>query len=154
MVKAKGKHGGPRPGGGRPKGLKNRATIERETLAIQAALEAARAAEKRPGGTKLAIQEMQKALALSEGLAGKLRPKLEEGPDGALIIKDVQMFRLFGEWFDRWFNIQRELAKYQSPPMRAVEAPTPPPDPADVEQKSRKRFGLRVFEGGKPLTSA
>lgn len=132
--------------GGRAKGTRNKATIERETKALAELAAGAKAAERR-GDTKLAISEMQKALVLAEGFAGKLKPEFTKDADGNIVVKDVGRFRLFGEWFDRWFNIQKELARYQSPQFRAVDAPTPPPDPGS----NVKTITLRVFEGGRQI---
>ena len=145
MKKSKGKHGGPRPGGGRPKGQKNRATIEREINAAQVIDRA------RKEGRDLAVTVLERLMNVAEGATGLNRPiSAKEAAGGAQPNPDGDWGR-FGEWFDRTAYCAKELAKFQSPQIKAMEAPTPPPDPADIEQKSRKRFGLRVFEGGKPL---
>jgi hypothetical protein len=146
MVKEKGKHGGPRPGGGRPKGLKNRATIEREINAAQVIDRA------RKEGRDLAVTVLERLMNVAEGACGLNRPTTARDiAAGAKSNQDGDWNR-FGEWFDRTAYCAKELAKFQSPQIKAMDAPTPPPDPADVDQKSRKRFGLRVFEGGRPLS--
>ena len=138
---------------GRPVGVKNKSTIAREELAkaqIAEAQAAARISSKTPGGSKFAIHEMQKALSIAESFAGACQPKLEQGPDGKpkLIGGDP---KAFGEWFDRYFKVLTVLAEYQAPKMRAVDAPTPPPDPGEEQRKAQKRFGLRIFEGGRQI---
>lgn len=138
--------------GGRAKGVKNKSTIQREELArAQIAQSLERAKKAGIASPRIAMDEMYKAITIAEGVAGKLQPKsIDQGADGKLIITGGDL-KGFGEWFDRYTSCIKELMKYQCPPMKAVEAPTPPPDPADVERRARKRFGLRVFEGGKPI---
>ena len=144
---------GSKPGerrGGRRKGVKNKATIAREEAAkahIAESLAKAKSAGK--ANPRLAIEEMYKAISIAEGLAGLMQPNIAKAGDGTLTVKGGDI-KLFGEWFDRYFNCAKELAKYQVPQVKAVEAPTPPPDPQDLERRSRKRFGLRIFEGGRP----
>jgi hypothetical protein len=148
VKKSKGKHGGPRPGGGRPKGQKNRATIEREINAAQVI------DRSRKEGRDLAVTVLERLMNVAEGAAGLNRPTAARDlATGAKANPDGDWNR-FGEWFDRTAYCAKELAKFQSPQIKAMEAPTPPPDPDAVDQKSRKRFGLRVFEGGKPLNAA
>lgn len=136
--------------GGRSKGTKNKATVAREELAkaeLAASLKKAKAAGS---DSKYAIHEMQKALKIAEDFAGKVQPNVQRAKGGAVRIIGGDA-KLFGEWFDRWHTCLKELAKYQTPQMKAVEAPTPPPDPGELERKNRKRFGLRVFEGGREI---
>lgn len=138
---------GERPSG-RAKGTKNKATIEREINAAQVIDRA------RKEGRDLAVTVLERLMNVAEGACGLNRPiPAKDLAAGAQNNPDGDWGR-FGEWFDRTAYCAKELAKYQSPPIKAMEAPTPAPDPKDVEQRSRKRFGLRVFEGGKPLTAA
>lgn len=136
--------------GGRAKGTPNKATVEREILAMQAVVEKARTAK--PSDLKLAVQEMQKALKLAEGFASALQPKITKDANSNKITIEGDI-DLFGKWFDRWVDVMSELATYQAPKIKAMEAPTPPPDPAELEAQRnappRKRFTLRIFEGGK-----
>lgn len=146
--------GGARPGAGRRQGTKNKATIQRE---LEAAARVAAAAGGKTRESALAV--MERLLSVAEGATAAFRPTLkkeiqaaaaigtviEANPDG-----DPNHFRAF---LDLTFSISKELAKYQAPQIKAVDAPAPPPDPKDLEQKSRRRFGLRVFEGGKPLST-
>lgn len=134
--------------GGRAKGVKNRATVERELKA------AAEAAAIQGEGRELAKDVLARMMKLAEGVAGLHRPPSPIEVDAAeaegKAIPEGDWDR-FGQWFDRVAYCAKELARYQSPQIKAVDAPTPPPDPKDLERSSRKRFGLRVFEGGKPL---
>ena len=131
--------------GGRIKGTKNRATIQREIEAAE------RVAQSRGKAKDAALTVLERLMQVAEGAAGLTRPaskrEMAEGkaqnPDGD--------WELFGDWFDRAAFCAKELAKYQAPQIRAVEAPAPPPDPREVDAGNRRRFGLRVFEGGKPL---
>lgn len=138
--------------GGRTKGTPNKATAAREELARAQIAEALNKA-KRVGKAdpRLAIDELYKAIALAEGVAAKLQPQsIEQDANGKLTIKGGDL-KGFGEWFDRYKDCIATLIKYQMPALKPIEAPTPPPDPADVERRSRKRFGLRVFEGGRQV---
>jgi hypothetical protein len=105
MVKAKGKRGGARPGGGRPKGVKNRSTIEREINAAQVIDRA------RKEGRDLAVTVLERLMNVAEGAAGLNRPPAS-GKGGN--------WDLFGEWFDRTAYCAKALADYQSPKLRAV----------------------------------
>jgi hypothetical protein len=151
--------------GGRQKGTKNRTTIQRE---LQAAHEVARAQgighEFATAVLERMMGELERFKNIAEGAAGLHRPPSEDelkaaGEAGLQIAKGD--WGLFGQWFDRAVTATKEvaacakdLASYQAPKIKAVDAPAPPPDPRDVEAKSRRRFGLRVFEGGKPLLPA
>jgi hypothetical protein len=139
--------GGKQPGAGRPVGSKGRATLEREQLALAA----------RKGGRELAREVMERAMIIAEATCmlhkppspvalAKAQESDQELPDGD--------WALFGQWFDRWTSLAKELTKYQSPPIKAIDAPAPPPNPDEVPDQPRRRFGLRVFEGGKPLASS
>ena len=136
------------PGSGRKAGTKNRATVERE---INAAAVIDRA---RKEGRQLAVDVLEKLMNLAEGAAAENRPTTEkEMTAGASQNPDGDWTR-FGEWFDRTAYCAKELAKYQSPQIKAIEQPAPAPDLNAPRDQPRRRFGLRVFEGGKPLTPA
>ena len=141
--------------GGRQKGTKNKATIAREEAAraeFEAAMKATASKTRGTGvSPKLAMQEMYKAISIAEGVAGKLQPKdISQDVNGKLTITGGDL-KAFGDWFDRWVKGLELLAKYQIPAIKPIEAPAPPPTPEELEQGSRKRFGLRIFEGGRPL---
>lgn len=143
----------PGRGPGRPVGVKNKSTLAREELAkaqIAEAQAAARLASKTTGGSKFAIHEMQKALSIAESFASACQPKLDQGEDGKPKFTGGDP-KAFGEWFDRYFKVLTVLAEYQAPKMRAVDAPTPPPDASEEQRKAKKRFGLKIFEGGRQI---
>jgi hypothetical protein len=131
--------------GGRVAGTKNKATIERE-------LKAAIAIDKaRKNPREMATSVIERLMKVAEGATDMHRPPSLDQVEAAakagqaLALGD---WGLCGEWFDRTAYCAKELAKYQSAPIKSVEAPAPPPD----QKAARRRFGLRVFEGGRPLT--
>lgn len=128
-------NGGARPGGGRPKGSKNKATILREMGVAQLIDQA------RQEGRELPSTALERFMKLAEATFVANKPTEDGKGDMAL----------FGEWFDRAVYCAKELARYREPPIKAIDAPAPPPDPKDLEQSSRRKFGLRVFEGGRAL---
>lgn len=128
-------HGGARPNGGRPKGSKNKATILRE-MGVAEVIDRAR-----QEGRELPSTALERFMKLAEATCMANQPKLDAEGNMAL----------FGEWFDRAVYCAKELARYREPPIKAIDAPAPPPDPKDLEQRSRRKFGLRVFEGGRSL---
>jgi hypothetical protein len=90
-------------------------------------------------------------VAISQGFAAKLRPRdIQQDASGNVTIVGGDI-AAFGQWFDRYFRCTVELAKYQLPPIKPMDAPTPPPTPEEVEAGSHQRFILRVFEGGKQV---
>ncbi len=134
---------GPKKGqrfGGRKKGVPNKSTILRQQK--QAEVIAAVVDSGKP----MALTVLQKAMEFAEGAVATFRPRtkgellagMPPNPDG-----DIEEF---GKWFDRWLKCVTELAAYQSAKIKAMEAPTPPP----AAGSNRKRFTLRVFEGGRP----
>ena len=142
MLKAKGKHGGPRgPNkGGRPKGSKGKATMERELNAAQVIDRA------RKEGRDLAVTVLERLMNIADDVTGLNRPTQagdKENPDGD--------WDRFGAWFDRAAFCARALAKYQSPQIKAMDAPSAPPDALDLERDGAIVFRLRIFEDGKPL---
>src|ERR1700687_5370250 len=119
--------------GGRQKNTPNKATLERQINAAQVIDRA------RKEGRDLAVTVLERLMNVANEMTLLARPgpkKREKTPN----------WDHFGDWFDRTVYCAKELAKFQSPQIKAMEAPSPPPDPADVDQRSRKRFGLRVFE--------
>jgi hypothetical protein len=134
--------GGARPGSGRKKGVKSKLTMAREEFVAQQLDKA------RNTGRKLPTDTLEEFLEIAKGATGVNRPTSQkEINDGRAPNPDGDWTR-FGEWFDRAVYCARELAKYREPQIRAVDAPAPPPDATEIERAGRKRFGLRVFEGG------
>lgn len=132
--------------GGRITGVsRNKATIEREINAAQVIDRA------RNSGRDLAVTVLEQMMNLARETMHKNRPAAAVVAKGK---KQPQNWEGFGQWFDRTVYCSKELAKYQSPQIRAMEAPTPPPDSGEVDRAGTKTFKLRVFEGGKPLKAA
>lgn len=143
MAKAKGKHGGARPNGGRIKGGKNRSTVLRETKAAEVI------AATIDSGKPMAVTVAQKAMEFAEGAVATFRPTMKaEIASGKTANPDGNPEE-FGKWFDRWFRCIEMLAKYQSPMVKAMETPTPAPAPGT----NKKRFTLRVFDGGRVIAN-
>lgn len=137
--------GGARPNSGRKFGSQNRATIQRELLAAQQMAKAR--GEKR----ETALDVMARIAKLCEGAAAVCRPvPAAEIAAGKAPNPDGDWGR-FHDWVTLWGASVRELAKYQHPPMKPVDAPAPPPDPDAQNDQPRRRFALRVFEGGRAL---
>lgn len=136
---------------GRPPGAKNKRTIERETRAAQlAAVTMERALERRahPNELVLGVDVLMKFTQIFEGAAAHFQPTLIRGSDGRTFEQPgAGDWGKFGEWADRAVTAARELAKYQSPQLRAVMVAAPPP-PVD-QSEDRKRITLKVFDGGK-----
>jgi hypothetical protein len=135
--------------GGRIAGSRNKAVIEREINAAQVIDKA------RKEGRDLAVTVLERLMNLAEGACGLNRPTPQrmilqgekQNPDGD--------WGRFGEWFDRTTYCAKELAKFQSPQIKAMEAPTPPPAIVDQDEKvPTKRFTLTIFEGDRRVGEA
>ena len=141
--------------GGREKGTKNRATLQREAEA--AARVAATSGGKAREG---ALAVMERLMGVAEGATEANRPTLQrqiavaDATGASIDINPDGDWGRFHDFLNLTFSIAKELARYQAPQVKAVDAPAPPPDPDEIARGSRRRFGLRVFEGGKPLSSA
>jgi len=122
--------GGARPGAGRRKGARNKATVEREIRAVQAL--AGRIADT---PKELAIDVLDRMMKVAENGASLHKPldpglPLDEAQriENELAAQQGRRPRvvsagnwgLFGEWFDRAVQCAKELAKYQSPTFRAI----------------------------------
>ena len=130
------KHGGARPGGGRPKGAKNKATILRETKRAEVI------AQLVDSGKPLAVTVLQKAMEFAEGAVAAYRPVMANELSAGKAANPDGNHEEFGRWFDRWLKCIETLAAYQTPKMKAMDAPTPPPDAGSNE----KRFTLTIFD--------
>ena len=69
-------------------------------------------------------------------------PKGQEGPNGEINANGD--WDRFGAWFDRTAYCAKELAKYQSPTIKAVDIPTAPPEIGDQDED----FTINVFDSG------
>jgi hypothetical protein len=137
--------------GGRAKGTPNKATTAREEAARA---QIAAAVRRSPAAVdpRDARQEFYKLASIAEGFAAKFRPRdITQDQEGKLVIVGGDM-KQFGEWFDRLKDVVFKMAEYQLPRYKAIEIPAPPPDPNASLEQPRKRFELRIFEGGRPIT--
>lgn len=141
--------------GGRQKGAKNKATLEREREAVAALTEVARKTPPVIGRTAL-----ERQVVLAEGMTARYQRVTEEqaaelraagNPEAKATDGDPTLYM---KWFEIWHTCAKELTSYQAPKVKAVDAPAPPPDPNQMQRENTRRFGLRVFEGGKPLPAA
>jgi hypothetical protein len=139
MAKAKGKHGGARPKGGRPKGSLNKATREQQINAAQVIDRARRE------GRDLAVTVLENLMNIALGATGLNRPtpKGQERPNGQ--VNPNGDWDRFGAWFDRTAFCAKELAKFQSPQIKAVDIPTAPPE---IGLKQDEDFTINVFDSG------
>jgi nitrogen fixation protein FixH len=130
--------------GGRVKGTKNRTTVERELIAAEVARrQTSRAHEQ---DRELAVEVMARYMREFEDAAAHFRPVAEEEVAAGEKPNPNGDWAKFGQWAERVVATARELARYQSPQLRAVMVSQAPP-----VVETRKRFTLTVFEGGKPL---
>lgn len=146
VEKPKKQNGGKRPGSGRKAGGKNKATVLRETKAAEVI------ARTIDSGKPLAVEVLQKMMEFAEGAVAAFKPTLAsevetlkalgQGPNADGNVEE------FGRWFDRWLRVAEQLAKYQSPQIKAMDKPTAPPKPGE----NRRQFTLRVFEGGRQVS--
>lgn len=107
----------PKSKGGRPKGSRSRATIEKEIKLAAAVIDGA----TKPNAAPLLGKDvLERMMRLAEGATALHRPTpkrdvllgAKENPDGS--------WEKFGAWFDRTVTCAKELAKYQSPTFKAV----------------------------------
>jgi hypothetical protein len=132
--------------GGRQKGTPNRATVERQMEAARAIV----STERERGFSML-----YRIASLCEGAAAASKPTLAtELTKGASKNEDGDWGRFHG-WVTLWAATAREITKYQQPQIKPVDAPAPPPDPnKQQDEHVPRRFSLRVFEGGRPLSQS
>ena len=127
--------------GGRTKGVPNKATILRQTKQAEVI---ARAIDS---GKPLAIEVLQKMMEFAEGATAAFRPTLKADLARGAVQNEDGNVEEFGKWFDRWYKTASELAAYQTAKIKPMERPTAPPPPG----ADRKKFTLRVFEGGRQI---
>lgn len=129
--------------GGRNKGTRNKATIERELLAARAAEERVAAAEA--SGRKLGKEVLDEFMHLFAGMAATYQPLRPGTPIPVGRTPDEPQFEKYAKLA---VHCARLLAPYQSPTFQAIMIAPPPPDP--TEAGMRKRFTLTIFEGARP----
>lgn len=125
--------------GGRAKGVKNRAVVERELLAEQARQQAEAGREK---GKPLAKDVLENLMGVFLGLASTFKEQIDKAPEHPNVDDRINKFE---RWALHTMNTAIALAKYQSPTMQAVAVVAPAP--AGSGEK-RIRFSLTVFEQG------
>ena len=166
---------GTRPAG-RKLGTKNKATVARELQAAQQILQA----QSKDHESALAVlsrllADLDRFKQLAEGAASYHRPPTAEELAAAQEAEDAIAeqegreartvsagdWGLFGQWFDRTVStaqaaavVAKELAKYQAPQIKAVDAPAPPPDIKAEGVMPKKRFTLTIFEGDRQVAQA
>lgn len=125
--------------GGRTKGTPNKATLEKQINAAQAIDKARRE------GRDLAVTVLENLMNIALGATGLNRPtpKGQEGPNGQ--INQNGDWDRFGAWFDRTAYCATQLAKYQSPQIKAVDIPTAAPEIAGHIDED---FTINVFDSG------
>jgi hypothetical protein len=112
---------GAKPGerrGGRVKGQKNRATIEKERIAAEIA--ARTVADARLSGKKLAKEVLEEFMLLFGGMAAHHQPTPPNRPSNPHASKDD-----FLRYATLAIDCARYLAPYQSPTFRAVHITAP-----------------------------
>lgn len=127
---------------GRPKGAKNKTTIERNRIAAEIA--ARTVIDAKTTGKKLAKEVLDDLMHLFVGMAAHHQPTPPGAPPVAGARPDEARFEKYARLA---LETARALASYQSPTFRAIVV-APAPDANQPEQ--RKRFTLTIFEGGKP----
>jgi hypothetical protein len=138
---------------GRPKGARNKTTIERERKELEALKERARRAEFSPlAKDELAalIPEAKELLGVVKGIVGRFqREALVEGATAAAWDTLKGWMELYAEVMLKASQIEYRAADFQSPKFRAIVV-APPPTATDKEGRLTK-FSLKVFEGGRGL---
>lgn len=142
---------GAKPGerrGGRAKGKKNRATIERAAVAEKLIAEAA----GKPGRA-LAKHRLEEFADMFGGLAGAFQP-IGTGPNKEVTAQDMELWGksyrepLFEKYAKLAAKCFSDVADYQSPKMGTVQVAAPPPD---NRGPVTKKFTIAIFDGqGRP----
>ena len=160
--------------GGKQKGTKNKATIERELKAFQQyAATQGIARELATAVLERLMGDLERFRNIAEGAAGIHRPpSAEELKAAAQAGLDIAKgdWALFGQWFDRAVNATRDaancakdLATFQTPRLKAIMIATPPPvvvappqlteeaSPRDATERTERatRAYLSLIQGGK-----
>lgn len=121
--------------GGRKKGMANRAT---EAQLIEAA---AVISGEEVKGRKRAIAVMWDFMELFAGYAAYYQPTPPTAPQQNVNQNESK----FLEYAKLACATATQLAPFQSPTFRSIQAPLPPPDPNASKTKARK-FTLGIFE--------
>ena len=107
-------NGGRRPGAGRKAGGKTKATLLREQK-VAAVID-----RSRREGRELGIDVLERMMKLCEGAAAEFRPTTQKDvAKGATLNPDGDE-PVFGQWVDRTIFCAKEIAKYETPQLRAI----------------------------------
>ena len=138
---------GAKPGerrGGRAKGKKNRATIERELLAERILNE-----NSSKPGRKLGKEVLEEFTVMFGGLAGAFQPQ-PSVPGAPITPADLEAWSkgpkepMFEKYAKLALKAAEALAQYQSPKFASVSVPAPPPPSTGAV---RKKFTVGIFDG-------
>src|SRR3974390_804639 len=133
---------------GRPVGSRNRLSIAREEAAKAEIARAVKAAAGRGTEPRSALDDMYRISAEVEAITSLIRKRAVK-QNGKGVVLNHEHLPAYGQWLDRKLKCAELLAKYQLPPIKAMDAPTPPPSQDEIERGSKVVFGLRVFEGNR-----
>lgn len=97
-------------------------------------------------GKPLAVTVLQKAMEFAEGAVAAYRPTMAKELAAGAAKNGDGSHEEFGRWFDRWFKCIETMAKYQTPQMKAVDAPTAAPD---AQGQLLIEYEPEVFADGK-----
>lgn len=131
MPRGPGKHGGPRPNSGAPKGPKPATILKIERANIQEQIDASiekavtRIEKARADGKKLAVDVLEDFMNLFAGMAAHhqpLPPQQGRNPNEDRV--------LFMEYSGRAIDCASQLAGYQSPKFKAIAVAASMPFPA------------------------
>jgi hypothetical protein len=134
--------------GGRAKGARNKATIQRAAIAEKIV-----AKEKGNPGEPLFRERLKEFATTFSGLAAAYQPRpLISG--AALTKADMERWKASGDeaMFEKYAKLAAkvwsDLTQYQSPKMAPVHAAAPPPELGTV----KKRFTINIFDSqGRPV---
>jgi hypothetical protein len=145
---------GSKPGerrGGRPKGGRNKTTLERALVAERVLK------ETQMTGRKLGKEVLEEFMNMFGGIAASFQP-LPEIPGQSLTSRDIKRWAggadepLFEKYAKLALKAASELADFQSPRFAPVHVPAPPPE---SRGPTRRKFTISIFDNqGRPAPRA
>lgn len=135
MTDAPKKRGGARPGGGRPKGIPNKATMERALIAEQVMDRA------KMSGKKLGKEMIEEFAVLFGGIMARYQP--QQIPGSTELKWEDKAEERFYRYGQLALKAASELASYQSPKVKAImihQAPTAPIDQPAQENSALSKM--------------
>jgi hypothetical protein len=145
--------GGFRQGAGRPKGVKNKATLERlerekraEKIAAEIGMPVAAtsiAFQRALEGRKLAKDEIKEAIPIIKGIVAHYQQQVsEQNPEtGRLVIQPEADLGDLKDWLRLFVDTCFKLATYESPTFKAIvlaEVPQPGDDAKMIDLQSKR----------------